>query len=164
MLLDAIAFFENSRRINMDEGRAGIAPPNLDNLHVNATDRNCQKVGQPCGRAQALEMLIPCPGGLSTWQGRIRGVFPPTPTIPQDSQLRLVGPVVLFSPPGTSPQPIRRGRGRCFPPSSPPTPPPPLEDYSPPVRHWEALPRQPCTMPFVYGPMVIFHSTSLFST
>ena len=35
----------------MEEGRAGIDPPNLDNPQVNMTDRDRQEVDQPCGRA-----------------------------------------------------------------------------------------------------------------
>ena len=92
-------------------------------------------------------MLITYPGGLSAWRGRGRGLFPPAPTNPQNSPPRLVGPVTPFSPPNTPPQPIGRGRGRGFPPPSPSTPPPPLEDCSPPRRHHEAPLRQPCTMP-----------------
>ena len=45
VLLDVIAFFENNSRRNMDEGRAGIAPPNLNNLPANATDRNRKEMG-----------------------------------------------------------------------------------------------------------------------
>ena len=63
VLLDAMAFFKNCRRRNMDEVRASIAPPNLDNPHVNATDRDRQEVGRPSGKAQVLEMLVPHPGG-----------------------------------------------------------------------------------------------------
>ena len=61
VLLDALAFFENDRR-NIDEGRAGIVPPNLDNPQVIMSDRDRQEVGQPHGRAKALEMLVMHPG------------------------------------------------------------------------------------------------------
>ena len=73
MLLNAITDFENGSR-----GRAGMTLPYLGIPH-STDNRNRRKVGQPHGRAQALAMLVPVPGGLSTWRGRGRGLSPPTP-------------------------------------------------------------------------------------
>ena len=88
VLLDPIKFFENRRR-----GRAGIPLPNSMRAPHDG-NRDVQEVGQsrPCGRAQALDMLVPGP------RGRGRGLFPPTPAILQTSPPRPVGPVAPFTP------------------------------------------------------------------
>ena len=71
-------------------------------------NRDGQEVGQsqPHGRPQALDMLVPGLGGLSTWRGRGRGLFPPTPAIPQTCLPRPVWPVAPFTPLGMPPQPM----------------------------------------------------------
>ena len=109
-LLNAIANFK-SRRVG--RGRVGRGP----NLRIN-NDRGVtrQEVGTPHGRANALNTLVPGLGGLSSWRGRGRCLSFPIPT----------------TPPSTPPQPLDRG----FPLPYPPTSPPPLEDCSPPMRHW----------------------------
>ena len=93
------------------------------------------------------------PRGSVCMERKGQGLFPPAPTIPQNSPPRLVGPVALFIPPSTPPQPIGRGKGRGFPPPSPPTSPQPLEDCSPPRRCHEVPIRQPCTMPLCLWPL-----------
>ena len=81
-------------------------------------------------------------GGLSSWRGRGRGLSLPTPTTPP-----------------TMPQlPVGRGRGRGFSPLSPFYNPPPLEDYSQPVRC-----HLPSPLPIQYAIQMPLHIMMIYS-
>ena len=76
-LLNAMAYFDNER--NRGRGRAGRAPP----IRIFGNNRGTRlEVGPSCGRAHALNTLVPGVGGLSSWRGRGRGISLPTPSTP----------------------------------------------------------------------------------
>ena len=54
-----------TRRI--ERGRAGWTLPNLTETMNEQVRRNRQDVGMPHGRAEALDRLVPRPGGLQVW-------------------------------------------------------------------------------------------------
>ena len=77
-LLNAMAYFDNER--NRGRRRAGMTPP----IRIFSSNRGTtrQEVGPPCGRAHALNTLVPGVGGLLSWRGRDRGLSLPTPSTP----------------------------------------------------------------------------------